>query len=109
MTSTKNDTFTRTYTQNLCYSYSSLSLSPATRYQTHSERKLLIYKETLNCLFHGQFNESLDLQGSTAYCNKLSTKLSTENLDNSKRLKNQALSELSGCRFEAACLFGCLL
>jgi hypothetical protein len=82
------------------YSYSRSSSSSALRYQTHSERNLLIHKETLNCLFAGQFKKSVDLQGFAKSGNKLSTKLSTENLDNFKTVKNQGLSGLSGCSFE---------
>jgi hypothetical protein len=91
----------QTYTQNLWYIYLRSSFSPAPRYKTHSARKSLIHKETLNCLFAGQFKESLDLQGSAAFGNKLSTKLSTENLDNSKTVTNQGLSRRSGCAVEA--------
>jgi hypothetical protein len=102
----KMTTGIRTYAQNLWYSYSRLNSSPASRYQTNSECKSLIYKETSNCLFPVQFKESLDLQGLAASCNKLSTKLSTENLDKSKTVKNQALSALSGCSSQALRWFG---
>jgi hypothetical protein len=101
MTTTKNGAVDLTYAQNLWYSYSRKSFRPASRYQSRSERKSLIHKETLNCLFPGQSKESLDLQGSAASGNKLSTKLSTENLDNFKTVKNQALSDRSACMFKA--------
>ncbi|MFZ3139952.1 hypothetical protein [Polaromonas sp.] len=99
MTRTKNCLYLQTYTQKLWYSFSRLSQGGASHYQTHSKRKSLIHKETLNCLFPGQLKQSLDLQGSAASCNKLSTKLSTENLDNSKTVKNQGLSDRPGCAF----------
>jgi hypothetical protein len=67
---------------------------------------LLIHIETLKCLFAGQFKESLDLQGSTGACNKLSTKLSTENLDNSKTVKNQGLSHCHAVAGAAVCCIG---
>jgi hypothetical protein len=51
------------------------------RYQSNSARKLLIYIETLNCFFSVQFKKTLDLQGFAARRGKLSTKLSTENLE----------------------------
>jgi hypothetical protein len=86
----------KTYAQILWYSFSRSSFGRALYYQTHSTHKLLIYIENLNCLFAGQFKESLDLQGSAAACNKLSTKLSTENLDNFKTVKNQRLSDFHG-------------
>ena len=75
-----------------------LSLRQLLHYQTHSERKLLIYKEALNCLFAGQSNESLDWQGFAASAPNLSTKLSTENLDNFKTVKNQGLSRRITCQ-----------
>ncbi|MEO7945518.1 MAG: hypothetical protein ABIR56_00150 [Polaromonas sp.] len=106
MTTTKTSASTPTYAQNLWYSYSRLSFIRTSRYQTHSACKSLIYKESLNCLFPGQSKESLDLQGSAASCNKLSTKLSTENLDKSKMVKNQGLSVLSGCSFQSKHRFG---
>jgi hypothetical protein len=56
---------------------------------SHQLRKLLIYKESLNCLFTGQSKQSLDLQGFAALSTKLSTKLSTGNLDNFGAVKNQ--------------------
>jgi hypothetical protein len=59
------------------------------RYQTNSACKLLIYIETLNCFFSGQFKKTLDLQGLAARAGKLSTKLSTENLEICKALVNQ--------------------
>ncbi|MEO5606202.1 MAG: hypothetical protein ABIR13_01270 [Polaromonas sp.] len=68
------------------------SLRHLLHYQTHSERKLLIYKGSLNCLFAGHCKESLDWQGFAAPPGNLSTKLSTENLDNFKTVKNQGLS-----------------
>jgi hypothetical protein len=101
MSSTKIGLTARTYAQNKRYSPSSSSLGQASRYKTHSARKSLIHKETLNCLFAGQSKESLDLQGSAAFGNKLSTKLSTENLDKSKTVTNQGLSRRSGCAVAA--------
>jgi hypothetical protein len=49
----------------------------------------MIYIETLNCFFSGQFKKTLDLQGLAARAGKLSTKLSTENLEICKALVNQ--------------------
>jgi hypothetical protein len=52
-----------------------------THYQTHSICKYLILKSFGFCIFFGQAKESLDLQGPAASIDDLSTKLSTENLD----------------------------
>jgi hypothetical protein len=49
--------------------------------QSHSSHKLLIYMGLKICLFSKQANRSLDLQGLGALVDPLSTKLSTENLD----------------------------
>ena len=53
--------------------------------QAHPESvenfKLLIYIGLIICLFSKQANRSLDLQGLEAVAEPLSTKLSTENLD----------------------------
>jgi hypothetical protein len=67
------------------------------RYQSNSACKLLIHIETLNCFFSVQFKKSLDLQGLAARPAKLSTKLSTENLEICKQLVNQGLSAFFGC------------
>jgi hypothetical protein len=67
------------------------------RYQSNSACKLLIYIETLNCFFSGQFKQTLDLQGSAAPVGKLSTKLSTEKLEICKASLNQGLSAFFGC------------
>jgi hypothetical protein len=70
------------------------------RYQSNSARKSLIYIDSLNCFFSGQSRKTLGLQGLAAAQGKLSTKLSTENLEISKVVKNQRLSPLFGCTFE---------
>jgi hypothetical protein len=44
-----------------------------------------------------QFKKTLDLQGFAARHGKLSTKLSTENLEISKAFVNQGLRALFGC------------
>jgi hypothetical protein len=98
--STKPIVGSGTYAQNPhCGSIHS-QCPPALRYQTNSERKSLIYIGSLNCHFSGQFNESLDLQGFAASQGNLSTKLSTENRDIFKAVKNQGLSALSVCTCE---------
>jgi hypothetical protein len=51
------------------------------RYESHSDRKLLIHIDFEVCFFCRQSNESLDLQGFAASQDKFSTKLSTETLD----------------------------
>jgi len=73
------------------------NISTVLRYQSNSARKLLIYIETSNCFFSGQFKQSLDLQGFATRHGELSTKLSTENLEICKAMVNQGLSALSGC------------
>ncbi|MCJ7799090.1 MAG: hypothetical protein MUP33_04925 [Polaromonas sp.] len=100
VTSTKPAARRRTYTQNLCRRDSGPPIRPELRYQTHSKRKSLIYIGFLNCHFSGQFKESLDLQGFAAPGGNLSTKLSTENRDIFKVLKNQGLSAFFVCNCE---------
>ncbi|MBC7445401.1 MAG: hypothetical protein H7273_08030 [Polaromonas sp.] len=95
----KNSASQQTYAQNLWYGNSSSSFFFTRHYQTHSKPKLLIHIETFKCLFAGHSDQVLDLQGSGAVCNKLSTKLSTENRDNFKTVKNQGLSARPGCAF----------
>ena len=102
MTSTKPAPALKSYAQKMFHAVQKLLWRPGPRYQTHSFRKLLIYKETLNCLFTGQFKQGLDLQGFPGFYNKLSTKLSTENLENFSALKNQALPAQAGAVFQAA-------
>jgi hypothetical protein len=48
---------------------------------SHESRKLLIFIGLKICLFSEQANRSLDLQGLGTVVEPLSTKLSTENLD----------------------------
>lgn len=67
------------------------------RYQTHSERKSLIYIGLVNCFFLWQFDEALDFKGLERLKVNLSTKLSTEILKNSKAPLNQALSRVFAC------------
>jgi hypothetical protein len=78
------------------------------RYQSNSDRKSLIYIDSLNCFFSGQSRKSLCLQGLRAAQGKLSTKLSTEKLEIFKAVKNQRLSPLFGCTFEEVALTACL-
>ena len=49
--------------------------------ESQKKHKLLIYIGFKFCLFSKQANKSLDLQGSAMFPGSLSTKLSTENLD----------------------------
>jgi hypothetical protein len=56
-------------------------MASKSRYQTHSNCKLLIYKGFEICIIFRQANKSLDLQGPAGPIDHLSTKLSTENLD----------------------------
>jgi hypothetical protein len=100
VTSTKPAASGRTYAQNARCGAIRPGTLPALRYQTHSARKSLIYIGSLNCHFSGQFNESLDLQGFAASRGNLSTKLSTENRDIFKAVKNQGLSALFVCTCE---------
>ncbi|WP_457282687.1 hypothetical protein [Polaromonas sp. P5_D5] len=97
MASTKPGDGARTYAQNSCCGAAMVNAGGMLRYQSNSGRKLLIYIETLNCFFSGQFKKSLDLQGFATRHGKLSTKLSTENLEICKAMVNQGLSALSGC------------
>jgi hypothetical protein len=100
MTSTKSRPFDQSYAQNLFPAVQKSLQCEAPCFQINSFRKLLIHKETLNCLFAGQFKKSLDLQGFAGFSTKLSTKLSTGNLDNFKVLENQALGVDTGTVFE---------
>jgi hypothetical protein len=106
VTSTKPAARHQTYTQNLCSGATHPQARPVSRYQTHSARKSLIYIGSLNCHFSGQCNESLDLQGFAAPQGNLSTKLSTENRDIFKAVKNQALSALTGWTCEETLITG---
>jgi hypothetical protein len=90
MTSTKLALFSQGYAQNFFRPVQKSRWQRPSGRAGGSIRKCLIYKETLNCLFTGQFKEALDLQGFPGFDHKLSTKLSTGNLDNSKTLKKQA-------------------
>jgi hypothetical protein len=97
MASTKPGLGSRTYAQKSCCAAAMRGASSSLRYQSNSARKSLIYIETLNCFFSGQFKQTLDLQGFATLAGKLSTKLSTENLEICKAMANQGLSALSGC------------
>jgi hypothetical protein len=107
MTNTKSGPGARTYAQNLCYAAATPTASPLPRYQSHSAAKLLIYIETSNCFFSGHFKKSLDLQGLAQIPGKLSTKLSTENLEICKAVINQGLSALTGSAFEDVLASAC--
>ncbi|WP_411881416.1 hypothetical protein [Polaromonas sp. YR568] len=98
MASTKPGIGCWTYAQKSCCAAAMKPFRSTSRYQSNSVRKSLIYIETLNCFFSGQFKQTLDLQGFATLDDKLSTKLSTENLEICKAVANQALSALSGCR-----------
>ncbi|MGA8784016.1 MAG: hypothetical protein WB542_01715 [Polaromonas sp.] len=106
MTNTKPAPRARTYAQNPCCGAAFQGWGLASRYQSHSARKSLIHKESLNCFFSGHFKKSLDLQGLASLAKKLSTKLSTENLENFKASTNQGLSAQSGFVFEELTLNG---
>jgi hypothetical protein len=106
VTSIKSGIGVRTYAQKPCCGAALQGSQPAPRYQSNSECKSLIYIETLNCFFFGHFEESLDLQGFAPSHGKLSTKLSTENLEICKAVINQGLSALSGCIFEEVPITG---
>ncbi|MFC5522761.1 hypothetical protein [Polaromonas jejuensis] len=97
MASTKSGAGVSTYAQNPCCGAALQCLLAAGRYQSHSARKSLIHMGNFICHFSGHSKESLDLQGLDGLSDKLSTKLSTENLDISKAVKNQGLSALSAC------------
>jgi hypothetical protein len=78
----KNIVFTlSTYAQNLCFGAANQFKRDGTRYQTHSDCKLLIYIDFQICFFRGQSGKSLDGQGFMATQDKFSTKLSTETRD----------------------------
>jgi hypothetical protein len=97
MASTKPGIGRWTYAQKSCCAAAMRGSRLISRYQSNSARKSLIYIETLNCFFSGQFKQALDLQGFATRGGKLSTKLSTENLEICKAVANQGLSALSGC------------
>ncbi|MEO6018524.1 MAG: hypothetical protein ABIP46_14800 [Polaromonas sp.] len=101
MTSTKYAVSAKTYAQNSCCGAARMVGSVDIRYQSNSAAKSLIYIASLNCFFSGHFKESLDLQGFRAFVDKLSTKLSTENLEILKAPLNQALSALTASGGEA--------
>ena len=91
MANTKSGLRDMTYTQNSCCGAARVRVRPSRRYQSNSASKLLIYIASLNCIFYGHFKKTLDLQGLRVIAAKLSTKLSTENLEISKAPLNQAL------------------
>jgi hypothetical protein len=97
MASTKPGLADWTYAQKSCCAAAMRGRHSMLRYQSNSVRKSLIYIETLNCFFSGQFKKTLDLQGSATFAGKLSTKLSTEIWEICKAMTNQGLSALSGC------------
>jgi hypothetical protein len=99
MASTKKGLRDLTYAQNSCCGAASRSGAGDLRYQSNSVAKLLIYIASSICFFCGHFKESLDLQGFRLGRAKLSTKLSTENLEICKAPKNQALSAFFECGF----------
>jgi hypothetical protein len=102
MASIKNACSSATYAQNLCCGAARTPMWATARYQSHSACKSLIHIASLNCFFSGQSKESLDLQGLRVIRDKLSTKLSTENLEICKVLLNQALRAFFACIFEAS-------
>jgi hypothetical protein len=87
----------KTYAQKICCGTARRPALDGNRYQSHSAAKWLIYIASLNCFFCGHFNESLANQGFQAIRGKLSTKLSTENLEIFKASLNQALSAVFTC------------
>jgi hypothetical protein len=89
-----------TYAQNLCLAPATRAKQHASRYQRHSESKLLIYIAFLKCFFYGQSSQSLDFKGLQPNGAKLSTKLSTEKVSFRKALANQALSASFACFYE---------
>jgi hypothetical protein len=97
MASIKSGLGVKTYAQKLCCSAARMHTPDSSRYQSHSAAKLLIYIASLNCFFCGHFNESLVNQGFRVIRAKLSTKLSTENLQIFKAPLNQALSAVFAC------------
>ncbi|MFC6281274.1 MULTISPECIES: hypothetical protein [Polaromonas] len=94
MASTKSGFGALTYAQNLCCGAARTQVFDLLRYQSNSACKLLIYIGSLNCFFSGHSKQSLDLQGFRVNADKLSTKLSTENLEICKAPLNQALRRL---------------
>jgi hypothetical protein len=90
--STKKRLHGQTYAQNPCCGAARKCIRTFHCYETHSDRKWLIYIASLNCGFFGQFSRGLDLQGLGLHRRDLSTKLSTENLKICKASLNQALS-----------------
>jgi hypothetical protein len=62
------------------------AVSFRSRYQSHSDRKSLIYIGLVPCLFSGQLKQSLDFQCPGETIDYLSTKLSTETLDDYQNL-----------------------
>ncbi len=99
MASTKPGSEALTYAQNLCCGAAKIRVRDILRYQSNSAAKLLIYIDSLNCFFSGHSKQSLDLQGLRMNADKLSTKLSTENLEICKAPLNQALRRLSVSTF----------
>jgi hypothetical protein len=70
-----------TYAQNFCCGAPMHIQSDGTRYQTHSDCKLLIYNGLKVCLISRHFGESLDFQGFGGGGDEISTKLSTETMN----------------------------
>jgi hypothetical protein len=97
MHSIKDSFGVKTYAQNLCCGAAINRMWGSARYQSHSAAKLLIYIDFLNCFFYGQSSQSLDLKGLQRRGGNLSTKLSTENLENFKAPLNQVLSAVFAC------------
>jgi hypothetical protein len=106
MTSTESGTCIGTYTQIPCCGAARQEWMPIPRYQRNSASKLLIYIETLTCYFFGHFKKTVDLQSFDPLSSKLSTKLSTENMDSFKVVINQRLSAFIGCVFEEVPISG---
>ena len=97
LASTKTAHRRRTYAQKVCSGHARSPLRWASRYQTHSDPKSLIYIALIICFFLWHFNESLDFKGPKRWQVNLSTKLSTEMLKNFKASMNQALSAVFAC------------
>jgi hypothetical protein len=99
MASTKYGTEVVTYAQNLCCGAARTPMWASARYQSSSAAKSLIYIGSLKCFFLRHFSETLVNQGFRTIGHKLSTKLSTENLENCKATSNQALSTFFASEF----------
>jgi hypothetical protein len=108
MANTKSGLRALTYAQNLCCGAARKCALHVLRYQSNSAPKLLIYIASLNCFFYGHFKQTLDLQGLRVIAAKLSTKLSTENLEISKEPLNQALRAFFAGAFGESSTSACL-